>query len=55
LTTPEILRFDEDSQSLDVTMLFSDPQFYDREFPQVTTRYQRTDLQVRQFGCIPEN
>jgi len=54
LTTTEILRFDEDSQSLEVTMLFSDPGYYSRDFPPVTTRYERTDLKIRPFGCIPE-
>lgn len=54
LTTTEILRYDEQSQSLEVTMLFKDPGFYTRDFPVVTTRYEKTDLQIRPFGCVPE-
>lgn len=54
LATTEILRYDEQSQSLEVTMLFKDPGFYNRDFPPVTTRYERTELEIRPFGCIPE-
>jgi hypothetical protein len=55
LTTTEILRYDEDDQSLEVTMLFRDPAFYTRDFPPVTTRYERTDLEIRPFGCTPDD
>lgn len=54
LTTTEILRYDEQDKSLEVTMLFKDPAFYIRDFPVVTTRYEKSDLQIRPFGCIPE-
>jgi hypothetical protein len=55
LTTTEILEFDEERQSLEVTMLFRDPGYYSRDFPVVTTRYERTDLAVRPFGCTPDS
>lgn len=54
LKTTEILRYDEERQTLEVTMLFKDSGFYSRDFPPVTTRYERTDLQIRPFDCTPD-
>ncbi|MEM7503180.1 MAG: DUF6152 family protein [Pseudomonadota bacterium] len=54
LETTEILRYDEASKTLEVTMLFKDAGFYTRDFPPVTTRYERTDLSVRPFNCTPD-
>jgi hypothetical protein len=54
LTTTEVLRFDAQTQSLEVSMVFNDPGFYTREFPLATSRYKRTGLEIRPFGCIPE-
>ena len=54
LTTTEIIRYDEQSGSLEVTMLFEDPGFYTRSFPPAITRYEATDLKIQPFGCMPE-
>ena len=54
LETTEILRYDEASETLEVTMLFKDDGFYTRDFPPVTTRYERTELSVRPFNCTPD-
>ena len=54
LKTTEILRFDEELQTLEVTMLFEDRGYYTRDFPPVTTKYERTDLLLRPFDCSPE-
>ena len=53
LKTTEILRFDEEQQTLEVTMLFQDSGYYTRDFPLVTTRYEKTELQLRPFDCSP--
>lgn len=54
LKTTEILRYDEELQTLEVTMLFEDRGFYSRDFPPVTTRYEKTNLAIRRFGCTPD-
>jgi hypothetical protein len=54
LTVTETIRFDEVSETLAVTIELEDPVYYTRSFPPVTTRYERTDLQVTPFGCVPE-
>lgn len=55
LKTTEVLRYDEELETLEVTMLFEDRGFYTRDFPPVVTRYEQTDLTIRPFGCSPEN
>ena len=55
LKTTEKLRYDEELEVLEVTMLFEDPGFYSREFPPVITRYEKTDLEIRPFGCTPDD
>ena len=55
LRTTEIVRYDDERQTLEVTMLFEDSGYYTREFPPVITRYERTDLKIRPFGCTPDN
>lgn len=54
LRTTEIVRYDKDRQTLEVTMLFEDNGYYTREFPPVVTRYERTNLKIRPFGCTPD-
>ena len=55
LRTTEVLRYDEEQQTLEVTMLFEDSGYYTRDFPPVTTRYERTDLNIRPFNCTPDD
>jgi hypothetical protein len=54
LTSTEVLRFDDESQTLVVTIELRDPKFFTRDFPPVSASYVHTDLEIEPFGCIPE-
>lgn len=54
LRTTEVLSYDEQTQSLEVTIHFEDPVYYTQEFPPVSARYGRTNLEIQPFGCIAE-
>jgi hypothetical protein len=54
LTTTEVLRYDPDSGTLEITIDMQDPVYFTRDFPTATAQYAPTDLEITPFGCIPE-
>ena len=55
LTTTERLRFDPDTNRLQVTIEHRDPVFFSREFDTVSAEYMPSDLELEPFGCQPMN
>ena len=55
LTTVERIRFDAESNRLQVTIEHADPVFFTRAFDPVAAEYAPTDLEIQPFGCRPEN
>ena len=55
LTSVERIRLDAVTNRLVVTIQLSDPVFFSREFDPVEAQYAPSDLEIRPFGCRPEN
>lgn len=55
LTSVERLRFNPDSQRVELTMEFSDPEYFTRDFPAARAEYGATTMVIKPFGCRPEN
>lgn len=54
LRTVERIRFDRASNRLTLALEQSDPGFYTRDFPLSEAQYAPSDLEIKPFGCIPE-
>jgi len=54
LTSTERIRFDTESNRLNVAIQHVDPVFYARDFDNVSAEYQPTDLKPQPFNCRPE-
>lgn len=54
LTTVERLRFDAQSNRIKLSIAHSDPLFFTREFPLAEAEFAASDLEIKPFGCIPE-
>jgi hypothetical protein len=55
LRSTERVAFDAESNRLSVTITLDDPVFYTRPFDPVSARYAPSELEIRPFGCRPEN
>jgi hypothetical protein len=55
LTSVERIRFDPESQRLNVSIDLSDPEFFTRHFDTANAEYAPSDLEIQPFGCRPEN
>lgn len=54
LTIVERIRFDKESQTLNVVIQQSDPLFFTREFDPISIDYAPSDAEITHFGCVPE-
>jgi hypothetical protein len=54
LRVVERIRFNPETNSIDLTMEHYDPVFFTRDFPVAEGSYGPTDLEIEPFGCIPE-
>lgn len=54
LTTVERLTFDAASNRIKLSIEHSDPLFFTREFPVAEAEFAANDLEIKPFGCIPE-
>jgi hypothetical protein len=48
------MRFARARNRLSLTLEQSDPGFYTRDFPLSEAEYAPSDLEIKPFGCIPE-
>jgi len=55
LTTTEHLRFDAETNRLQLTIEQEDPKFFSRGFDPVSAEYAPSDLELQPFDCRPEN
>ena len=55
LTSVERLRFDPETNRLQVSIQYDDPIFYTRDFDPASAEYLPTDLEIEPFNCRPEN
>ena len=54
LRTVERIRFNEETNTLDLTIEHYDPVYFTRDFPLTEGSYGPSDLEIKPFGCIPE-
>lgn len=54
LTTVERIRFDAEANSIRLTIEHSDPLFFTQAFPLTEGEYAASALDIKPFGCIPE-
>ncbi|MEY4642097.1 MAG: hypothetical protein RLZZ227_2091 [Pseudomonadota bacterium] len=54
LRTVERIRFNQETNSVDLTIEHYDPVFFTRDFPLTEGSYGPSDLEIKPFGCIPE-
>ncbi|MGA0804917.1 MAG: DUF6152 family protein [Pseudohongiellaceae bacterium] len=54
LTTVERIRFDAQTNSIRIAIEHSDPLYFTREFPLSEGEYLASDMEIKPFGCIPE-
>lgn len=54
LRTVERIRFDAAGNSIQVSIEHYDPQYFSRDFPLSEAEFQASGLDIRPFGCIPE-
>jgi len=54
LQTQERIRFDAANNSIQLRIEHSDPLFFTREFPVTEAGYAASALEIRPFGCLPE-
>ena len=50
----ERIRFDPETQTLNVLIQSTDPKFFTREFLPVSIDYASSDLEIGTYGCVPE-
>lgn len=55
LTSVERVRFNAETNRLEVSIEFDDPVFFTRPFPPATATYAPSDLEIQPFDCRPEN
>ena len=55
LTTTERVRFNPETNRLELSIEHSDPVYFTRPFPTATATYAPSSLEVQPFGCRPEN
>lgn len=55
LTSTERLRFDPESETLELGILLRDPEFFTRDFEPAMARYGPSELTIEPFNCRPEN
>jgi len=55
LTSTERLRFDPESQELELTIELRDPVYFTRDFDPAMARYGPSELTIEPFNCRPEN
>jgi hypothetical protein len=54
LRTVERIRFDAASNSIQLVIEHYDPLFFTRDFPLTEAEFLASDLELRPFGCLPE-
>ncbi|MES2603978.1 MAG: hypothetical protein V4603_03515, partial [Pseudomonadota bacterium] len=54
LKTVERITFDKASNRIKLEIDHTDPVYYTREFPLTQGEYAASDLEIKPFGCIPE-
>lgn len=54
LTTLEEIHFDASGNRISLRLEHSDPRYFTRDFPSVSAEFGATDLEIKPFGCIPE-
>lgn len=54
LRTVERIRFNAETNSIELSMDHSDPLYFTRDFPVTEASYAASDLSIQPFGCIPE-
>lgn len=54
LRTVERIRFDAAANRVQLSIEHYDPLFFTRDFPLSEARYAPSDLEIKPFGCIPE-
>jgi hypothetical protein len=54
LRTVELIRFDAETNSIELVIEHYDPVFFTRDFPLSEATYAASDLEIKPFGCIPE-
>ncbi|MDR2214947.1 MAG: hypothetical protein LBE59_03805 [Nevskiaceae bacterium] len=54
LRTVERIRFDAARNVITLSIEHYDPEFFTRDFPVVSGEYAASDLEIKHFGCIPE-
>lgn len=55
MTSVERLRFDPETNRLQVSIQYDDPAFYTRDFDPASAEYLPTSLEIEPFNCRPEN
>ncbi len=55
LTSVERVRFNADSNRLELSIVFDDPEFFTRGFDPATASYAPSNLEIQPFNCRPEN
>lgn len=55
LTSVEHIRFNPESNRLELTIELSDPEFFTEPFPPVSAEYAPSALEIEPFGCRPED
>jgi hypothetical protein len=55
MTSVERVRFDPETNRLQVSIQYDDPVFYTRDFDPASAEYRPTDLEIEPFNCRPEN
>jgi hypothetical protein len=54
LRTVERITFNKEANSIDLVMEHYDPVFFTRDFPLAEASYGASNLEIKPFGCIPE-
>jgi hypothetical protein len=54
LRTVERINFDKASNRIKLAIETSDPKFFTRDFPVGEAEYAASDLEIKPFGCVPE-
>ena len=54
LRTVERIRFDAETNRIQLSIEHYDPKFFTRDFPVANAQYAASDIEIKPFGCIPE-
>jgi hypothetical protein len=54
LRTVERITFNAQANSIDLTIEHYDPVYFTRDFPLTEGAFAASDLEIKPFGCIPE-